>query len=386
MKKYIKIAIIFVLILSLYQCVHHRRNQSETQHSEVTLAAKPVISNLYYSGIVEPLKTVVITSPTDGVISDILFHFGDEVKQGQLLFSLTSDKFQADYKAALMQYIKEKTDYANNQTQMRESEFLHKNQLISDDDYKAKQVSFYNAQLALVQAKDTLDNMQKQIDLQGVNLNDIKIEDIDKITQVLHAQNALRQIHINSTATGVVLLPAKDESSEGELKKIATGDLVKQGDVIAVIGDVSGLTLHINVSEFNVNQIQLGQKVKVTGAAFPDFVLDGEISAINRQAETVQGGLPVFPVEVKVPTLTPEQQAVIHMGMSAKVAIEIGAGSKITVPIKAVIQKDGKTYINIKDNKSNKVRLIEIKTGETTIDSVVIDSHLQPGEKIVIPD
>lgn len=380
-----KFFFIMVLIAGLYTCARHHPETKQHSTQRIT-EPKPVSSRLYYSTIVEPIKTVVITTPAEGVINEMPFHFGDEVKQGQMLFSISSDKFQSDYKTALMQYIKAKTEYTNNQTQLRESEFLHKNQLISDDDYKAKQTSFYNARLTMVQAKDALDNMQKQIDLKGVNLYDLKIENIDKITQLLHEQNALRQIRIVSSTSGVVLLPNKDESGSGELKKISQGDSVKQGDVIAVIGDISGLALRINVNEFNINQIKLGQSVKVTGAAFPDFELEGKITAIDHQGEVTQGGSPVFSVEVIVPALTREQQSVIHMGMSAKVAIEINDSSKITVPIKAIIQKNGKTFVTIKNEKTGNVRELAVKTGETSIDSVVIESELPLGEKIVFSD
>jgi len=384
MKHYIQAFAIMIFVLLLYTCVHHHRS-TMNKSTTVTVTKAPLTTTLYYSGIVQPLKTIVITSPTDGVISDMSFHYGDEVKAGQLLFSISSDKFQTDYKTALMQYIKAKTDFINSQSQMREGQFLHKNQLISDDDFKAKKINYYNAQLTMVQAKETLDSLLKQLDLHGINFNNLTIEDIDKITELLRAQNGTQAIRMVAPAAGVILLPNKGEGSEGELKKVAKGDQMKQGDLLAVVGDVSGLMIHINVSEFNVNQLKVGQKVQVTGAAFPDFTLQGEISAINRQGEPSQGGLPTFPVEIVVPKLAAEAQAVIHMGMSAKVAIEIGGAAKITVPIQAVIQKNGETYVNVKDEKTGKIHEIPVKTGQTTQDSVVIESNLAPGEKIVIP-
>lgn len=386
MKRYIKTIIIILLVLMLYNCVHHRKTNSPSKNTIVTVTAQPLVSTLYYSGIIQPLKTVVVTTPADGVISDMAFHYGDEIKSGQLLFSISSDKFQSDYKTALMQYIKAKTDFMNGESQLREGRFLHQNQLISDDDFKAKQTNYYNAQLAMVQAKDTLDSMLKHLNLHGMNLYDLKIEDINKISQLLQAQVDLQQIQIFAPNNGVVLLPNKDEGSDGELKKVNKGDQIKQGDLLAVIGDVSGLTIHISVSEFNVNQLKVGQKVHVTGTAFPDFNLSGEISAINRQGETSQGGLPTFPVEVIVPKLTAAQQAVIHMGMSAKVAIEIGGEPVISVPIQAVIQKNGDTFVKVADNKTGKLREVAVKTGQTTLDSVVIESSLSTGDKIVIPN
>jgi len=374
------ILIIFLIIVFTF---FHRSNKTSSQNTaEFVLKKTPLTSNLYYSSILEPKKTWVISSPTDGVIDKLHFHFGDRVNSGKVLFTISSSKFQTDYKTTLMQYIKAKTEYGNSQSQLKESEFLHNNQLISDDDFKAKQLNFYNARLSLLQAKDSLNEMQKQISLDKIHLNELKIEDIDKISSVLNAQNTLRQIRIMSNAEGVILLPTKDESN-GELKKISKGDAVKQGDVIGVIGDVTGLALHIYVSEFNINQIKPDQKVKVSILAFPDIELEGKIGAINRQAESIQGGLPVFPVEIIVPTLSATEQTKIHIGMSAKVTIEIQNGNKIVVPIEAVTQKNGKPFLNIKDKKTGKIKLVSVETGETTMDSVVIDSNALIGETLV---
>ncbi|EKD72334.1 MAG: hypothetical protein ACD_45C00701G0005 [uncultured bacterium] len=386
MKRYLKIMIVTFLVLCLYTCMQHRRAQAIAKNNTlVTVEPHSLTATLYYSGIVEPLKTVVVTTPSDGVIADMMFHYGDVVKEGQLLFSITSEKFQTDYKNALMQYIKAKTDFVNSQSQMKESEFLHVNQLISDDDFKAKKTNYYNAQLVMIQARDALSGMLKQLDMRGMNIYELKIEDIDKISKALHAQENMQHLHVIAPTHGVVLLPNKGDGVDGELKKVMQGDQVKQGDVLAVMGEVSGLTIRINVSEFNINQLKVGQKVQVTGAAFPDFILQGNIAALDRQGHPSQGGLPTFPVEVIVPHLSGEEQNAIHMGMSAKVAIETGGVAKMTVPIQAVFQQAGHTYVKVQDKKTGEVRNIAVTTGQTTLDSVVIESHLSAGDILVVP-
>jgi HlyD family secretion protein len=158
--------------------------------------------------------------------------------------------------------------------------------------------------------------------------------------------------------------------------------MVKQGDLLALIGDVSGLTIHINVNEFNVNQLIVGQKVIVTGTAFPQYNLQGHIASVDRQGQANQGGLPVFPVEVIVPTLTSEQQAVIHMGMSAKVEITIESEPVISVPLAAVFEKNGMSYVKVQKNK--KIQDVLVKTGQTTENAVVIEANLKAGDNIVI--
>lgn len=370
------------LIILLSACGSSEKSEHKGKQEVVTLISQPLSTTLFYSGIVQPLKTVVITSPADGVVQEMSFHYGDKVQAGTKLFTISSEKFQSDYKSALMQYIKSKNEFNTSHSQLMQSEFLHKNQLISDDEFKTKQSGFYNAQLALVQAKDTLSVMLKQLMVQGFKLEELNIENINKITQALNAQGDSQKLQVIAPTSGVVLLPSKSDT-ESETKKMGKGDQVKQGDVLAVIGDTSGLAIRVSVNEFNINQVKVGQKVKVTGAAFPDFILQGQIAGIDRQAQSNSTGMPTFPIEIIVPQLSAKEQAQIHIGMSAKVEVNIEGEPQITVPIVAVFEKKGKTFLNVKDAKSGKVREVLVKTGQTTADSVVIESSLNVGDQVV---
>lgn len=378
------IYLIIVCALLMISCGSSDKASSSNGKQEFyTVKSEPFSTTLYYSGIVQPYKTFVVTTPTEGVVQETLFHYGDIVKPGQLLFTLSSDKFQTEYKNALMQYLKSKSEFDTSSSQLKESDFLHKNQLISDDDFKTKQTAFYNAQLSLMQAKDTLVAMLKQLDVKGMKLDDLSIQNIEKVNQILHTQGETNQLRVTSPVAGVILLPSKGDGSDGDAKKIGKGDSVKQGDVLAVVGDVGGLTIRVNVNEFNINQLKTGQKVKVTGAAFPDFILEGHISGIDKQAQSSQGGLPTFPIEIVVPKLTAEQQSIIHPGMSAKVQIDIEGPAAITVPIAAIIEKNGHSYVKVQVSR-NKTKEVAVKTGQTTEDSVVIQSSLKEGDKVVI--
>lgn len=380
MKPIGRFMILALLVMSLFACGNHK-NKNAVKNEVMTVTEKPLANSFYYTGVIQPIKTVVVTSPAEGVIEHMAFHYGDVVKDKQPLFTVYSDKFQTDYKTALMQYIKAKTEFNTGRSQLTEAEFLHKNELISDDDFRSKQTAFYTAQLSLVQAQDALATMLKQMDVKGYNLYTLTIQDIDKITQALHSQDNSQKLHIMSPASGVALLPIKSDS-ESQPKKMTNGEQVKQGEVLAMIGDVSGLAIHINVNEFNINQLKVGHKVKVTGTAFPQYVLEGEIAGLDRQGQISQGGVPVFPVEIIVPKLTKEQQDVIHMGMSAKVEIQIEEQPAITVPIAAVFEKNGVAHVKMQQNK--KVVDVPVKTGKTTPNAVVIEANLKSGDKIVV--
>jgi multidrug efflux pump subunit AcrA (membrane-fusion protein) len=348
-----------------------------------TIESRSESSTLYYSGTIQPLRSIVIPSPVDGVVIDMPLQYGEVIEPGKLLFMLSSAKFLTDYKSALLAYIKAKSDFDTAKVQLGENEFLHKNLLISDDDYKAKQANYYSSRLVLLQAKDTLEILLQQMDIKDVDLYKLTIADIDKIDQAMHLQKKSENLRILSPASGVLLGPTK---SDDDSKKIAKGDTVKQGDVLAVIGDMSGVSVKIKVNELTVNQLHTGQKVIVTGIAFPDQVLEGNISRVDRQAESAGSGIPSFVAEVSVPSLTKEQQEAIHVGMSAKVEIKLNDDARIMAPIAAIIEKRGTSFVKRYDPATGKISEVLVHTGKSTPDAVAILSGLKAGDKIVVPD
>ncbi len=375
-----KYVMLFLLLACLQAC--SRQTNSHHEHT-MTVSAATYTSPLYYAGTVMPIKTTVIPSPADGAVMEVPFQYGEQVNSGQLLFLLSSTKFLTNYKSAIMQFVKAKNEFNNNQTQLTEAVFLHKNQLISDDDFKMKKSSYYAARLALLEAKDTLDNLLHQLNIKNIKLDQLSIANIDQISQALHLQINSENIRVFSPAAGVVLAPSKNES---ESKKRLIGDTVKQGDALAVIGDMSGISVRIKVNELTVNQLHPGQKVKVTGIAFPDEMLVGEIKRVDRQGEIANGGMPVFLVDVVVPKLTLAQQNMIHAGMSAKVEIELTENSQIMIPMAAVHEKEGLTYVERIVDHAKPPTLVAIKTGKTTMNAVIVLSGLQAGDQIVLPD
>ena len=381
MKYYFAASIVIIIAYCMHSC-GGAPTISKGEHL-VTVEARAPGNNLFYAGTIQPIKTVVVPSPADGVVVDMPFQYGEPVKAGQLLYMLSSTKFLSDYKTALLQYVKAKSEFNNSESLMKEGDFLHKNQLISDDDFKMKQTNYYAAQLAFVQAKDSLENLIHQLDMKDVNLYKLTIADIDKITKAMHLQMNSESLRIIAPADGIILSPSKNEE---EIKKLMKGDQIKQGDVLAVIGDMSGIAVRIKVNELTVNQLKVGQKVQITGIAFPEDTLLGEIKRVDRQGETANGGLPMFLVEVKVTKLTEKQQRDIHAGMSAKVEISVADESQVMVPIVAIKEKNGMSYVSLFDEKKNASSDVLVKAGKTTIDSVAILSGVKAGDKIVVPN
>jgi len=384
MMNYLKSGLWIFLCTFFFMILISCNKERSLANKTITVSENNSDQSLFYAGSIQPLNTHVIPAPAEGVVVEMPFQYGDKIEKNQLLFLVSSTKFLSDYKAALMQYVKTKNDFTNSQTQLSEAKFLHQHELISEDDFKAKQSNFYSSQLSLLQAKDALQNLLHQMNIKDVNLYNLTIADIDKITQALHLQKQSETIKIVSPRAGIILSTAKHDD---ETKKLRKGDIVKQGDVLAVLGDLSGLRVEIKVNEMTVNQLSVGQKVKVTGIAFPNHTLVGEISHIDKQGEPSGSGLPNFTVKIVVLNLTKEQQKEIHVGMSAKVEIALNENKLITIPITAVQDaQDGSSMVNIIDPKTKKLKQVAIKTGKTSVDSVVVLAGLKSGDQLVIPN
>lgn len=353
----------------------------QNQNNTMTIASRASANTLYYTGTILPIKSVVITSPAEGTIIEMPFQYGETIKKGDMIFTIASEKFFSDYKNALLAYIKAKNDFNNSKTQLNEAKFLHQHQLMPDDEFKMKTSSFYVSQLALLQSKEALQDLVHQANMNPIDLNTLSIAKLDKITNAMHLKNHSQNLSLQATLSGILLAPAK---SEDENKKTSKGDSVKQGDVLATIGDMSGIAVRIKVNELTVNQIHPGQKVTITGIAFPDYVLQGCVTKVERQGEqSGGGGMPNFSVEIVVKKLSLLEQQAIHVGMSAKVEISIEDAAKIMIPISAVYEKDGKSYVEVIDIPSKRKHSQLVTTGKTNLDSVAIVSGLKVGDRIV---
>ncbi len=371
-------SIIWGLLFLLTACSGENQSKKPTT---ITVQATHQSNLLFYSGIIQPLTSVVIPCPVDGVVMDMPFQYGEFVEKDQLLFLLSSTKFLSDYKNALLQYIKAKSDLNTSEVQLSEAEFLHKNLLISDDDYKNRKANYYSNRLALLQSKDALENLTQKLAVKNMDFDKLTIMDFDKIIQAMHLQINAEHLRILSPVSGMVLFANKNEE---ESRKISKGDSIKQGDILAIIGDMHGASVRVKVNELIVNQLKPGQKVTVTGIAFPDEKLIGEIRRIDKQGEGANTGLPSFAVEVSIPKLTPAQQKIIHVGMSAKVEINLESAESIYIPIQAVFEKQHNTFVRIYNKKLKIIRDVAVKTGATNLDSVAITVGLHMGDELVL--
>ncbi len=245
-------------------------------------------------------------------------------------------------------------DLAENQRQLRLSERLARDQVVSDDTVEANRSRVRLAEAALSQAKADLS----------------------------YAEATFQFTQIRAPFTGVVV---KKMAEVGEsVAPIPPGvNISTASGAIVALADLDTLEVEADVSESNVAKLSANQPAEVTVEAFPDrrykAVLRQVIPTADRTKATVQVKVTILD---KDKDLKPEMsaKATFLEPTKPKTAAE-AAEAVITVPKEAVASRDGKTLVfEVQDGK---VRAKAVVVGLERSGQVVVREGLAGGETLV---
>lgn len=371
--------VVFIVNIQLHS-KDKKTTSKEAIRTEFTVKSEDIITPLFFSGVIEPLSVKSISAPIDGVVEEVNFEYGESVQKDRVLFKIRSEKLEQDFQESLSNYLKAFDNYQDKNRQYEASVNLRKLQFISDDDFYEKQNAKEESEMAMLQAKNKLMKVLSALDL-DTNLAHYKQLGRDKVMQAL--MKKWDKIVIKAPESGLALSPIIEGEATGQDKPVYAGMSVKSGQVLVSLGDFSGCRLHVLVNEMDINKIKTHLNVKITGPAFNGMTLLGQVSHVSLQAESNTGGLPTFPVEVTVNHLTERDKSSIHVGMSAKVEIDLIQAQVLSIPIESVYEKQGMSFVDILDKKNQQIVTRKIQTGETLLNTVIVQQGLSVGDVIV---
>lgn len=357
---------------------HHKKNSPKLNTYVVTKEA--IHKTLYFTGIIKPLQEKTITSPIQAIVERVHHHYGELVHQHTLVFTLSSTELQKQYNETLTSYLKAKEAFSMAQTKFGGTEELWHAGLLSKNNYLSERSSFNNAHIALMQAGQRLTEV---LELMGEGnykaLSALSLAKFDKVRLALTAKHDL--IYLRSPAEGILLYPPK--SGDETNAQLMVGSTVKAGQVLALVGDLRGVRVDIDVPEVDIDKIHINMPALVHSTVFPQDALRGRLIAINPQASTHNNSaLPSFSAVVQVKELTAAQQAWVKVGMSATIELPIDVGNKLVVPIAAIKLYHGSSQVMVED-KPGQFHRQTVKTGTVLENKVIIESGLNVGDVIV---
>ena len=377
------ITVIMVICMTgwLMGCGDHKVVKNKfISHS---ICAQDLHQSLYFTGIIQPIKETAMTCPIEAVIETIYLNYGQLVEKGDAVLALNSRALEKQYNETFTDYLKAKDNFDIAQARFNGTQELWDAGLISKNNYVSEKSSLSTIRINLIQSNKKLTEIREQLD-DGAS-QDLSALNIAQFNQVQDELNSHHNvILLKAPVAGILLYPPKASTDKSSRMAVAVN--AKAGQVIALIGDVSGIHVEIDIPETDINKIHVGMPALITGAALGKRILKGKIISINTQAISgVAGTSPFFNATVEVRDLSAKQRAVIKIGISVSIELLYDQEKQLLIPIKAIAHVEGKKKVTVQ-KVDGSLDLREVVTGAATADQVVIERGLKVGERIVYDD
>ncbi|MCY1209691.1 Multidrug resistance protein MdtA [compost metagenome] len=326
--------------LSIYQQVQ----QFSAPQPPINVSAErsvklPWQSRLPAIGSLKAFQGVDLTVEASGTVQDVLFLSGEKVKQGQPLIQMDSDVERATLATA------------EAELSLARVEFERGRSLVSRQNI----------------SKSEFDRLSSE--LQAA---------IGKVAQLKALMDKKRIIAPFSGTIGI--------------RQVDVGDFLSSGTTIATLQDLNTLFVDFFLPEQSAPLLAVGQKVRVSVAAYPGEYFEGDIAALNPKVEESTRNL-------QVRAVLPNPEGKLLPGMFANLEVLLpGDTERVVVPESAItytLYGNSVYVINEKTNAEGQPEkgqdgqpqlVVErrfVETGERRDGKVVILKGLQAGEQVV---
>ena len=283
-------------------------------------------------GSLRAVRGADLSLEVPGVVEEILFQSGDEVKAGQILLRLRAE-----------------------------------------DEIAKLQSLEATAQLAQI----TYDRNVKQFKAQAISQ---ALVDNDEA----NLRNAKAQVAQQKAIVDKKTLRAPFAGKLG-LRQVDLGQFLSAGSVIATLQSLDPIFVDFLLPQQAVAQLSVGAKVEAKVDAFPGRTFTGKITAINPKIETASRN-------IQVRATLPNADQKLLPGMFATVQLETGAAQHlVTLPQTAVSYNPYGSLVYLVDEKGQDAdgkaqltaRQVFVTTGATRGDQVAILKGVAEGDMVV---
>jgi multidrug efflux pump subunit AcrA (membrane-fusion protein) len=169
----------------------------------------------------------------------------------------------------------------------------------------------------------------------------------------------------------------------GDQEQIREGATVRERQSIITIPDMTKMGVNVRIHESYIKKIKKGQKVKITLDAFPDQVLEGEVTKVgvlpDSQNMWMNPDMKVYLTTISIP----KTFEWLKPGMSAKVEIMVDHLTDVVyAPMQAVTPGDGKQLCYVM--KSGKAEKCEVQVGQFNDSFIEVKSGLHEGDLVLL--
>lgn len=326
-----------------------------------------------YGSKLTAASVTTVTSKIAGKIDSVKVDVGQQVKKGDILFTLDSKELQAQYAEAKGALATANSSY---QQQLITSTSSAN---VSQNSYKDAQNN-YNAvhqQYNIGESsKDQLDASKSKLDSATLQLkaatDSLELLKSKISGQVEQAQGALdlAQLQINNSA---ITSPIDGIVS---VRNIEVGEMISSSITAFNIIDTSSLLDEVTMTDKAVIRVKIGQKIPVQITSMDNKVVEGIVDTISATADAKTQ---LYTVKLRITN----KDNSLKTGMIARSIFPNEIKNHIlVVPNVAIFTENSIQYVYIVD--VNKLKKVEITLGISNVTQSEIISGIKLGDSVII--
>lgn len=285
---------------------------------------KPISESVGLVGSITANEFVQVKAEMDGTIKEVAFNEGQRVEKGQLLIAIDESRLET----------------ALNQAEA--------NLKLSGATYERTR-RLLGEKLVAPQEHDQA----------------VATHAVNEATVALMRRN-LKDARIVAPFTGIV-----------GAREVSPGQVISQNTILTSLVDLDTVKVEVQVPERYLSQLQIGQPLKFTVAAFPGSVFEGSVYFISPQLDA---GTRTALVKAKVPN----DQGKLRGGMFASLELSLRLrDSALVIPEPALISNGDKVSVFVVDQEA-KAQMRPVTVGLRLAGQAEILKGLAAGDKVVV--
>lgn len=309
------------------------------------VVTKDTVIDREYVGDINAFRKTEIRARIQGYLEQIYVDEGQEVKEGQLLFRINADEYNA---------------------QLREEKAT-----LASAEAEARTAQLELEQVKLLVEKNVISNTELEVAKAKREAYSAKVEEAH--SRVASAALKVEYTAIRSPFSGTIdRIPFK------------MGSLIDEGSLLTTVSDTRFVYAYYNVSESEYLDYMQKKILQVDEDSDDASLIlaDGSLHPYSGKIENMDGEFENTTGTIAFRALFPNPDKILKHGASGKVRLMTQVKDAVIVPQKATFEIQDKTYVYIVDEQ-NQVKMQSITPRLRFSHFYIVEEGVQPGDRVV---
>lgn len=249
------------------------------KHETTVPEMRDITEAVYASGVIKSVNQYQVFSPANGIIRQIFLAEGDHVKLGQAIMQIDNDAAQISEANARLAAgnasVAANTDKLN---ELKVNIGVAKLRMQNDSSLLQRQRALWAQEIGTRNDVDSRELQYKN----STALYEAALSRYNDLLKQLKfaARQAENNLQISRTTSNDYTIKS---NTNGRLYKLLKepGEMVNMQTPVAIIGQADDFILELQVDEYDISKIRMGQEVLVTMDSYKDGVFRATISKID---------------------------------------------------------------------------------------------------------